>query len=75
MYRDFIRRGALALGVVGTVKNNADGTVSIVAEGEEKELEALLKRARRGSLLSRVDHIETRFTEPRGDFSSFTIVY
>lgn len=75
MYRDFIKRSARKLGLVGTVKNNPDGTVSIVAEGEEEALRELLERARRGSLLSRVDAVETRFAEPTESFSRFTIVY
>ena len=38
MYRDFAMRKAKLLGLSGTVKNNDDGTVTLVAEGEEEQL-------------------------------------
>ncbi len=63
MYRDFVKRAARARGVVGTVKNNLDGSVSIVAEGEEKKLCELLARANRGSIFARVDCVEEKWSD------------
>ena len=38
MYRDFTRRKAKQLGIVGTVENLDNGNVYVIAEGEEKTL-------------------------------------
>ena len=75
MFRDFTRRKAKARNIVGTVKNELDGSVSVVAEGEEKALQALLRSLARGPFLARVDDIEVAWSEPQGTEKDFTIVY
>lgn len=75
MYRDFTCRTARSLGIVGTVKNNDDGTVSVVAEGEEEALSAFLEKLRRGSLLAKVERIAASWENARGEFTSFEILY
>lgn len=75
MFRDFVKRGARTLGISGWVKNNPDGTVSVVAEGEEGSLQKLLARIHRGSLLSRVDRVEEVWREPSGLSGTFYIHY
>ena len=42
MFRDFTQRKASSLGLFGTVENKKDGSVVVVAEGEESKLEQLL---------------------------------
>jgi len=74
MFRDFTRRGAIALGITGFVRNNEDGSVTVVAEGEEQRLKALLGRIAKGSLFSRVDKVETAWSLATGEFGDFTIV-
>lgn len=73
MFRDFTRRGAVALGLTGYVANNEDGSVTVVAEGTEERLKSLIVRMRRGSLLSRVDDIKETWEEPTGEFTGFVI--
>lgn len=75
MFRDFVTRKARARSLVGTVKNNSDGTVSVVAQGEEGKLRELLERLHHGSLLARVDRVEEKWSEPLGKFKSFDILY
>lgn len=75
MFRDYTKRGARRLGLTGTVRNNPEGTVSVVAEGEEERLLKLIERVRTGSLLSRVDRIDEKWMEPSGSFTSFNILY
>lgn len=75
MFRDYVKRGARQRGIVGEVWNNPNGTVELRAEGEECELESLLRRIKRGSLLSRVDSIETQWLPARGDLSRFRILF
>ncbi len=74
MYRDFTRRGAKQLGIVGTVENLPDGTVEVVAQGEEAQLQKLLTRMRKGSLLSKVEKIDVAWREPSQTFKKFTIL-
>lgn len=86
MFRDFVKRTARARGVAGSVMNNPDGSVSIVAEGEEAKLRELLALARRGSMFARVDRVEEKWLAlpaatstaqavPLGEFKSFDILY
>ncbi len=75
MYRDFACRKAHGLGLAGTVKNLPDKTVEVVAQGEEKDLEAYLKKLNRGSLFARVEGVEVAWREPSYAFEGFKIVY
>ena len=75
MYRDFAQRKARKLGLVGTVQNQKDGSVNVIAEGEESVLNEYLKYLNRGSILSKVKNIRIFWSEPTGRFSDFTILY
>lgn len=75
MFRDFTRRAALALGLTGTVQNMLDGTVLVVAEGEETQLRALLGELHKGSTFSKVEKVTEQWGEPTGEFISFNITY
>jgi len=75
MYRDFTKRNARSLGLVGEVRNLPDGTVSVIAEGEKKALEELARRMKKGSLFARVDDAMIRWQEPAGTFTGFDIRY
>ena len=75
MFRDFVTRKARARGIVGTVKNNPDGSVSVVAQGDEGKLKEFLVLIQRGSLLSRVEQVREKWSEPLGKFKSFDILY
>ena len=75
MYRDFTKRNAQRLGLTGFVKNNSDGSVTAIAEGEKNDLRAFLKKLEKGPLLARVDYVEVVWKEPAGNFSDFRIVY
>lgn len=58
-FRWWTRREAQALALVGTVRNRTDGTVEVVATGDERALRELETRLHRGPLAARV----TRVTE------------
>jgi len=60
-YRAFVVSRARGLGLGGYVRNCRDGTVEVVAVGEESDLEELVRHLQRGPLGSRVDRVETRF--------------
>lgn len=75
MMRDFVCRKAHALGLLGYVKNLADGRVEVVAQGQMGELRELEASLHKGSLLARVDNVETTWREPSARYSDFNIDY
>jgi acylphosphatase len=57
-FRDTVRRQAQSRGVAGWVRNNPDGTVEAVFEGEPEAVERLVALAHegpRGAIVERVD--------------------
>jgi acylphosphatase len=75
MFRDFTQRSARRLGLVGTVQNMPDGTVRVVAEGEEKMLLDLLEKLRVGPPFAKVERVDVVGKEATGEFTHFIIVY
>ena len=75
LFRDFTRRYARKLGLVGFVRNENDGGVLVVAEGEEAPLKLLLAKIHRGPMFSRVEDLELSWQEAVGKFSDFVIDY
>jgi acylphosphatase len=65
-FRDTMRRLAEQRSVSGWVRNNADGTVEVVLEGDESALERLLAFAHEGPRGARVERIEVFDEEPEG---------
>ena len=75
MFRDFIKRKARMLDVVGTVENLRDGTVEVIAQGDKEKLEKLIWFLHKGPVLARVVRVDTQWMKPKERFTSFTIVY
>ncbi len=75
MYRDFTTRNARRLGLFGKVGNCSDGSVHVIAEGEESQLLALIDILKKGSLLSSVEGVQVVWEDFRGEFKNFTIDY
>jgi acylphosphatase len=73
----FYRASALAkardLGLAGYARNRDDGSVEIVAEGEEASLERLLAWCRVGPPAARVTRVDVTRAEATGEFARFTI--
>ena len=74
-FRDSTRRKARKLGLTGWVSNESDGTVKVMAQGEEEKLEALIKWCYNGPMLARVDKIDIEWQEATGQFEKFEIKY
>jgi acylphosphatase len=72
-FRAFVLHHARALGVGGTVANRPDGTVECVAEGSRPAVDALVERLRRGPFGARVDNLEVRSEEPRGEIAPMRV--
>ena len=65
-FRDTVRRQALAAGVAGWVRNNRDGTVEAVFEGEPEAVDRLLRVCREGPRGARVDRVDVADEAPEG---------
>jgi acylphosphatase len=65
-FRETVRRHAAAQGVAGWVRNNGDGTVEAVFEGEPDAVERLVALCHDGPRGARVDRIEVVGETPEG---------
>ena len=72
-FRYFVVRRARALGLVGWVANQADGSVRCVAEGPSTVLDRLLEALRQGPPGSRVDRVDAATGPTKGTFGEFSV--
>ncbi len=72
-FRYFVVRAAETLGLTGSVRNERDGTVSVIAEGDSDRLAALEERLREGPPGAVVTNVATRRLEPRGSMAGFVV--
>ncbi len=71
-FRDFVQGAAAELNLVGLVKNNPDGSVFVLAQGEPELLREFVEYLHEGSLLSKVEGIGVEWrtaVHPHEDFS------
>jgi len=68
-------RRARDLGLTGYVRNEPDGTVSVVAEGQRSDLDELLSFLRSGPRAAVVTDVNTDWRSARGDFGRFEVRY
>ncbi len=73
-FRASTQREARRLGLTGWVRNQPDGSVEFLAEGEEQELRQLFGWAQRGPSAARVERVDTRWRSYTGEFTEFRIV-
>lgn len=71
-FRAYTKRYAVSLNLRGFAKNEPEGTVYIVAEGEENNLLKLLEYIKNGP--GRVDRVEYKITDAKEEFSGFSIL-
>ena len=72
-FRWFTQQRAAALEVVGYVRNRADGSVEVVAEGSPDALKIFLAQVQEGPSHAVVEHVEPRWRAPRDEFYRFEI--
>jgi acylphosphatase len=66
-FRASCAREAERLGVAGTVRNRAEGSVEVVAEGDEAAVDSLTDWCRVGPTFARVQSIECINEVPAGE--------
>jgi|FaiFalFF_MnMetaG_3_1042247.scaffolds.fasta_scaffold02768_5 acylphosphatase len=72
-YRAFAQSEARRLGLCGYVRNCEDGTVEVVAEGEEGALQEFLNALQRGPVGAWVQRVDADYAEATGEWDNFTI--
>ncbi len=65
-FRDSVRRRALSSGVSGWIRNNRDGTLEAVLEGEPDAVERLVAFCHEGPRGARVDRVEIAAEDSEG---------
>ena len=73
-YRAFAHENARMLELVGYARNLSDGSVEVVAEGDEGKIKELIEKLRHGHSASRVEKLDTEWSEARNEFKWFTII-
>lgn len=59
--------------VTGYVRNLSDGSVELIAEGEEAEVRRFLASLKSSSLCDHISEIKEIWSEPQGSFTAFEI--
>ncbi len=73
-FRHYTQIKAHELGLSGTVTNQPDATVCVIAEGAQEDVDKLLEWLRQGPELARVDHVDIKWSQSRDDLSGFKIL-
>ena len=74
-YRAHTREKAVGLGIVGFVRNLPDGTVEIVAQGDDAQVDTLMDWARVGPPMAEVSEVRVREMVEDEEFNSFEVVH
>ena len=72
-FRWFVEREAHIIQIAGWVRNNADGSVEVLAQGTRDQLLGLRSRLREGPRAARVDNVEESEAKPAAGIGSFRI--
>lgn len=72
-FRATVQAHARSMHLVGNVRNCNDGSVELIAQGTQVQLDALLDRLRTDSGYARIDTIETIYSPPSHSFDAFKI--
>ena len=73
-FRFFVEHAAQREGIQGYVRNQHDGSVEIVAEGDAEALQRFEMAVRRGPAGARVDDVDTIEVEPSSRFAGFRVM-
>jgi acylphosphatase len=74
-FRYFVQRKARQLDLRGWVRNNDDGNVEVVAEGERAALEQLKRALDEGPRMARVDSVDVEWSGATGTLQAFDLAW
>ena len=73
-FRHHTRIEATSLGLVGTVRNQPNGSVRVIADGPRDRLERLLEWLRHGPELAVVERVDAAWSDADGTYTGFDII-
>ncbi|MFA6000391.1 MAG: acylphosphatase [Candidatus Paceibacterota bacterium] len=74
LFRVTSRIKARELNLHGWVRNEKDGTISMVAEGEDKDLRSFIEWCKYGPDTADVEKVDIDWREHTGEFNDFEII-
>ena len=74
-FRYYTQKTARRLGVTGWVANQPNGTVHVVAEGNDEQLRELVTFLHSGSPAARVSRVTADYADATGEFHGFNVRY
>jgi acylphosphatase len=74
-YRYYTRQRAVELNLRGWVRNMMDGRVEAVFQGDQIQVEKILKWCEHGPPSARVTDVEVKWQKPSETFSNFDIKF
>jgi len=72
-FRSGTKKIADALGITGSVQNLSDGSVEVIAQGNDAQLDQLITYCHKGPILAKVDSVEKEEREIKKQFLDFSI--
>ena len=73
-FRYWTARKADALLLKGTVRNSADGSVELVAEGSAADVDSIVKWLHSSRAPGRVENVDFQVSDATGEFDDFRII-
>ena len=73
-FRDYVQVSAGELKLTGFVRNNRDGSVTVVAHGLPDDLKALVEYLHEGSLYSKVEGVAVEWRTAHTTFDDFSVI-
>lgn len=73
-FRKSAKDEADRLGLVGWIRNDADGSVETLAVGPKEKLEEFIKWCKSGPPLAEVENVEVEWKNQNLEFDSFNIL-
>lgn len=73
-FRDYVQVSATALGLTGFVRNNSDGSVTVVAHGLPDELKSFVEYLHEGSLQAKVEGVSVEWRTARTTYDDFSVL-
>jgi acylphosphatase len=72
-FRYFVLQKAKGSGLKGWVRNEADGSVAVLAEGKKENLEDFLQHCQSGPEFATIERVEVKWGKATGGFKDFVI--
>lgn len=73
-FRHSAKLEAEKLEIVGWIRNNADGSVEVMAQGSDETIDKFIAWSKKGSPFAKVEKVEIEWLSEKRDFDRFDIL-